>query len=148
MADLLECLIQIKALRVTLDMATRRMSPDTPAGADGDAGSEAWRRMADAELRYAEALATATDRRPVAGVELREAPDARELFVARRRANLAMLEECTAAQLSGFVEWPERPSTSVADVAAIMLASDTEVLGELRRSRLRPTVPRLSLPSN
>ena len=145
MADLLECLIQIKALRVTLDMATRPIAPETPPGMDDAAASETWGRMAGAERRYAEALGTATGLRPGAGVESRGAPDAREAFVARRRANLAMLEGCTAAQLSGVVEWPERPSTSVADLAAIMLASDTEVLGDLRRTRSRPTVPNLGL---
>jgi hypothetical protein len=47
-----------------------------------------------------------------------------------------MLDRCTAADLAGVVAWSGRPSTSVADLVAIMLANDTEALGELRRARV------------
>jgi len=55
-----------------------------------------------------------------------------------RRANLAMLDGCRAAQLSGLVEWQGRPSTTVADLVAIMLAHDAEALGHLRGRRASP----------
>jgi hypothetical protein len=44
-----------------------------------------------------------------------------------------MLDRCTAAQLSGLVDWPGRPSTTVADLVAIMLAHDTALLAVLRQ---------------
>lgn len=87
--------------------------------------------MADAERCYAEALGTG-----IAGGIAPALPDAGQAgFVASRGANLAMLDRCTAAELAGFVAWPGRPSTTVADLVAIMLANDTEALGELRRAR-------------
>ena len=87
--------------------------------------------MAEAERRYAVALGTAFAGGANAAAGCGE-------FVAMRRANLAMLDRCTAAELAGVVAWPGRPSTTVADVVAIMLAYDTEALGERRRDRCRP----------
>ena len=131
MADLLECLIQIAALRDALEMATDRrsagLSPEPrPAAVSGP-------RLADAERRFAAALGAAD-----AGTASSrgDAEDERRAFVALRRANLAKLDACTAAQLCGLVTWPGRPSTTVADLVAIMLANDTEALCELRSARL------------
>jgi len=129
MADLLECLIQIKALRETLHRLTGLPTTATRAGS--------WEQLAETERRYAGALGTA-----IAGVAdtapSDDGPGAnRDRFVTWRRANLAMLDRCTAAELAGFVGWPGRPSTTVADLVAIMLASDTEELGELRRDGAR-----------
>jgi len=131
MADLLECVIQIKALGEALEMVTlpnsARHSPETERATI----SGVWRRMADAERRYARALGAAGAAAPSG-----EGPDdARGVFVALRRSNLARLDGCTAAQLNGPVEWPGRPSTTVADLVAVMLANDTEALGGLRRAR-------------
>lgn len=131
MADLLECVIQIKALRGTLALAETRpqsISKSEPASIER---VEVWQAMCEQERRYAVALGTA-----IAGgaapTPQAEGPGG---FVALRRANLAMLDSCTADGLAGFVEWPGRPSTRVADLVAIMLANDTEVLGEVRLHR-------------
>jgi hypothetical protein len=127
MADLLECLIQIKALRETLHRLTGLPTTATRAGS--------WGQLAETERRYAGALGTAI----AGGAEADRSGDVpaaeRDRFVTWRRANLAMLDRCTAAELAGFVAWPGRPSTTVADLVAIMLANDTEALGELRRAR-------------
>ena len=139
MADLLECLIQIKALGETLDVATRSI----PAGSSPElarvTGPGVWAEMAETERRYSTALGTEAGTRISKAPASGDSPHAREAFVEQRRANLVMLEGCSAARLAGPVEWPGRPSTTVADLVAIMLANDTEVLGELRRARLDPS---------
>jgi len=138
MADLLECLIQVKALRETLGMVmpghSATISPDTgPVTASG-----VWQRMAEAERRYAAALGTDAGIRPGITSLAEHSESPLEEFVRLRQVNLARLEGCTAAQLAGPVEWPGRRSTTVADLVAIMLASDTDVLGALRRVRSNP----------
>jgi len=138
MADLLECLIQIKALGETLGMVTLCSSGGHSRAMERVTVSGVWQRMADAERRYADALGTT-----IAGGAAPAPPDVGpaaevEEFVAMRRANLAKLDRCTGAELAGFVEWFGRPSTKVADLVAIMLANDTEVLGELRRAWPQP----------
>lgn len=128
MADLLECLIQVKALREALD-GIASQSGDAPAAAE-ELG--VWNRMADAERRYAAALGESAAE--AASPEL-ESGDAQRAFALLRRANLARLGRCTASELAAEVEWPGRRSTTVADLVAIMLAHDTDVLCELRRRR-------------
>jgi hypothetical protein len=135
MADLLECVIQITALREALATAMDARSTSSLMSAQVQ-GVPVWQRMAGAERRYAIALGTG-----IAGGMDPAPPDAGPAaFAALRRANLARLDRCTSAQLAGLVEWPGRPSTTVADLVAIMLANDTEELGELRRdgARRRP----------
>jgi hypothetical protein len=134
MADLLECVIQIKALREPLAAIPEMVPGPIPARNLPEMGPDTmpglWERMADAERRYALAL----------GADIvhsgENAPAARADFAALRRANLAKLDRCTAPDLASFVEWPGRPSTTVADLVAIMLAHDTEVLGAVRGARL------------
>ena len=133
MADLLECLIQIKALGEPLGMVTLSVSAGMSPEMETVTISDVWRRMADAERHYANALGTEPGARAEFAARHERAAVAREEFVAGRRSNLATLNGCTAAQLAGSIEWPGRPSTTVADLVAIMLANDTEVLGELRR---------------
>jgi len=128
MADLLECVIQIKALRDTLE---RTASCFRGAPAES-ACALAWARMADAERRYAAALGTAAGGDACSGDD---PGGARRAFVALRRANLAALDRCTASELAGAFAWLDRLSTTVADLVAIMLAHDTDVLSALR---LRP----------
>jgi len=129
MADLLECLIQIKALGEAL---TERGLRSERAPTDRDCAA-AWERLADAERRYADALEAvlADDRRSDTPPDASEA--ARAMFARLRRANLTVLERCTASQLAGLVDWPGRPTTTVADLVAIMLANDIDLLGELRQ---------------
>jgi hypothetical protein len=129
MADLLECLIQIKALGETLERISRL--------AGGTSARAPLERLAEAERRYARALGVEAG----TAVETIAARDAAsdappEEFVALRHANLAALGRCTAIQLGSPVEWPGRRSTTVADLVAIMLASDTEMLGELCRRQV------------
>lgn len=145
MADLLECLIQIKALGEALDTATGTRSVAGRISAEMD-DAAVWRRMLEAERRYAEALGAGTGVRPVMPAEEPGTAAAREEFAERRRTHLAMLSHCSAAQLGGSVEWPGRPATTVADIVAIMLANDTEALGELRRARRQPVL-RASAPA-
>jgi hypothetical protein len=133
MADLLECVIQIKALRETLAAMPELVSGPIPARnlpeMRPDTMPGLWERMADAERRYALALGVA------GGDIVRSGEDetaARSDFAALRGANMDRLEHCAADELAGFVEWAGRPSTTVADLVAIMLANDTDVLGEVR----------------
>jgi hypothetical protein len=139
---LLECLIQIKALREALRAGTRADDGGTSPEMGPVAVSGVWQRMAEAERRYAMALGTDI----AGGAETAPSDDgpgaSRDRFVAWRGANLAILDRCTAAELAGFVEWPGRPATTVADLVAIMLANDTEALGGLRGTRPKPVPPR------
>jgi len=137
MADLLECIIQTTALREALRVGTRFLDGGSSLEMGPVTISGVWQRMATAERRYAVALGTT-----IAGDAAPAPPDVGpaaevEEFVAMRRANLAKLDRCTGAELAGFVEWTGRPLTTVADLVAIMLANDTEVLGELRRAVFR-----------
>jgi hypothetical protein len=134
MADLLECLIQIKALGEAPGLAALAPSAGDSTEGARTGVSGLWRSMAEAERRYATALGGVT----TAGKAASDATGGRqashrEAFIAQRRANLVLLQHCTGAQLAGFVEWPGRPSTTVADLVAIMLAHDTERLAVLRR---------------
>ena len=131
MADLLECLIQIKALRETLERVAS-LSGSAPAAADE---LDVWNRMADAERSYAAALGTAAGETSPSGGH---SDEARRVFVALRHVNLSALERCAASQLAGPIIWPGRRSTTVADLVAIMLAHDTENLGGLRWIRTAP----------
>jgi hypothetical protein len=125
-ADLLECVIQIKALENSIERLGRFVAA---APADVRAQVEALvGRLAAAERVYA---------RAGLGLEGEDGPlppaPALDAFVAERRANLRILEACTADQLGGLAPWPGRPGTTVADLVAIMLANDTDMIGELQR---------------
>jgi len=139
-ADLLECLIQIKALRETLTMVTGRFVAQRPAGMRAAAAST-WRRMAEAERSYAQALGTDAIGPLRAAPASGEAAEAMEVFLAFRQANLALLGSCTASQLAAPVAWAGRPATTVADLVAIMLASDTERLAGCRQAVRAARIP-------
>jgi hypothetical protein len=135
MADLLECVIQIKALGETLEIAAGTRAGRGRPAAETERVS-IWQRLADAERRYATALGLEEHAQPAAASEAAGESAARAAFAARRRAMLAFLNRCTAAQLADRIEWPGRRSTTVADLVAIMLANDTELLGERRQADL------------
>ena len=138
MADLLECVIQIKALRETLALAeTGTLSISENVTAEMER-VPVWQIMCEAERRCATALRAESGVLSDSASTPGAPAGAREAFAALRRANLTVLERCTAARLGELVEWPGRPSTTVADLVAIMLANDTEVLGALRRARANP----------
>lgn len=141
MADLLECLIQIKALEESIARLARLVGAS--AATDRPCVLALLARLVESERRYAivrlvTRSATAPGR-PRAeahpGMDARRtsptAVDSVEEFVALRRANLEGLRACTAADLASFVDWPGRTHTTVADLVAIMLSSDTDVLGQL-----------------
>ncbi len=139
MADLLECLIQIKALCETLEMVAPFIPATRSPESERVTVSGVWQHMAEAERRYAAALGTDGPVQPGSASTAGSAAGWIAEFAQLRGANLATLEACTADQLAGFVGWPGRPLTTVADLVAIMLANDTEVLGELRRACRHPS---------
>ncbi len=156
-ADLLECLIQIKALRDTAARVVATLPGTAPADARGRlvnarietlaASEEAFSRILRASLPHGPSLArsaappdAAAPADPPAPVGSNspapdpEAPWAAPLrrFVATRRATLALLDRCSAADLSAPTPFPGRGMTTVADLVALMLAADTLAVGDLR----------------
>jgi hypothetical protein len=59
------------------------------------------------------------------------AEEARAVFAARRADTVQVLEQCSAAQLNRIGIEPARGPMTVADLVALMLAHDTDTLGEL-----------------
>lgn len=150
-ADLLECLVQISALRETSRrleaLAQRfplRLWAARPPGDRRSAASEL-SALAETELLWGvrlRAILTA-DRpflpgydpdllieRPVYGD--RSATVALSRFRNRRDESLELLVRCSAADLERRGRLPEGGEPSIADVVAIMLASDTERFGRIR----------------
>jgi hypothetical protein len=125
-ADLLECLIQLKALEHSV-VRLERFVAASPAAARlrVDAVLD---RLLDDERAYAMAV-RADEPAPPADASA----DRLERFSAARRATLAALQRCSAEELGCMVDWPGRPGTSAADLVAIMLAHDTERIGEIQR---------------
>lgn len=128
MADLLECVIQIKALEASVSRLEQLAG--RPGAADDPRVEALARRLLEAEQRCVSVWRSGTHTRSTV------TPSAVDEFIALRRAHLTVLQSCTAADLAGPVDWPGRGRTTVADLVAIMLANDTEVLGELRLLRL------------
>lgn len=126
MADLLECLIQLKALEHSLDRLERFVSA-APAAAHPHVDA-LMDRLIEAEDAYARALLCREPVRDPSGCATRLGR-----FAAVRRATLSVLQGYSAEELGRPVAWPGRPRTSVADLVAIMLAHDTERIGEIRR---------------
>lgn len=131
MADLLECLIQMRALAETVTLSVFAGTRVDASEMEDVTVSRVWQRMAGAERRYAAALGA--DAAAVAHSEWKtDATAPRVEFVNVRTANLEVLGRCSAAELDRLVPWPGRSATTVADLVAIMLAHDTEVLGQVR----------------
>jgi hypothetical protein len=155
-ADLLECLIQIKGLAETPRRLEQRTASAASTGAIRlSAAARVARRMAEAETCFGRCLAlmlaevepvlpvlprVAGISGNVAGLDGASMPAGREAdagrhwrdqFSARRAATLAVLDRCSAAQLNRIgLEASRRPLT-VADLVAVMLAHDTDSLGEV-----------------
>ena len=126
MADLLECLIQIKALEHTISRLERLMSV-MPGPARASAAS-----LVAGLVRHERTCGRLGLGRP--GLATHAAPgSALHAFVAERRANLEVLQACSASALGSAIDWPGRGPTTVADLVAIMLANDTDIAGELQR---------------
>ena len=151
MADLLEALVQIKALAET---------PPRVAALLRRAAPEAWTRrpalgmwtpvevlahLADAELFFGTRtrLVLTSERpflQPFQGAVLAELAGynswppavAFERFRSRRAETLELLSSCSAAGLARVGVHPVRGETSVADLVALALAHDTDHVGQMR----------------
>ncbi len=150
MADLLECLIQIKGVGDTPRRLTCRVEDTFERASSREAAADLARavaaRLATAELRFGECLSlmlshdrpmlppviTATPDGPLSGTP----QDWQERFVARRGETMRALESCSAEQLNRIGIEPSRGPMTVADLVALMLAHDTDTLGELIANRL------------
>jgi hypothetical protein len=156
MADLLECLLQIKGLRETAGRLTALAGVDPvrwrqqgPGGVPAPVAILG--RLAEIELVHGTCLRLMlTAARPALPVVDEDAfgalgrlrswdlDTALDRFLARRRDNLELLERCTAEDLARVGSHPARRDMTVADLVAVMLATDVEHVGEIRR-RLRTT---------
>jgi DinB superfamily len=144
-ADLLECLIQIKGVADTprrLAVRVAALAGQAPPRADADRNAaEVATRMAMAELVFGDclsrmltaerpALPALPDGRASIDAALPEA-EARALFLARRADTVRVLDRCSAGQLNRIGLEPSRGPMTVADLVAVMLAHDTDCLGRL-----------------
>ena len=141
MADLLECVIQIKALADTPRRLAGRLH-EARARAAFDAAPilgellvyESWLRASiEAGLSGDEATAGAE---PAPGTPLHPrlshpGETALEEFSARRAAVVRRLDACSAAQLSKVVLVAGRGPTTVADLVALALAHDTDTIARI-----------------
>jgi hypothetical protein len=149
MADLLECLLQIKGLRETADrIATLVRDAGAAMTLDQERASRAQEllaRLVDAEVRHAGWLRAMLETDCPALVQIGSAaiepPGARpahqlDRFLRERAGNLQILDRCSAQDLSRTGRRPDGSRVAVADLVAWMLATDVEVVGDLRRALL------------
>jgi hypothetical protein len=144
-ADLLECLIQIKGVADTPRRLAQRVADalDTSPSrevAERHARQVTWRLLA-AEQRFHDSLSLmlSRDRPTVFQLAVCETPgdplgslgDCQEQFAARRAETVRALDMCSADQLNRIGIEPSRGPMTVADLVAVMLAHDTDRLGEL-----------------
>lgn len=140
MADLLECVIQIKALEWSIGRLERIVRASASAG--GGEVEVSLAQLVEAERRFSTARQAVGPTPPSRGDHsLRPGPAiALDEWVALRRANLERFGACTAAELGAPVAWPGRSDLTLADLVAIMLAHDTDVMGRLEFAhRQRPS---------
>jgi hypothetical protein len=150
-ADLLECLIQIKGLADTPRRLVQRAAEfaATPSfeAVAAVGGIEVARRLLAAETRFRRALSLMlTCDRPELEVMPGDSPSDAELargvpgdsfdacqsaFADQRAATLRLLDACSAHQLNRKGIDPLRGPITVADLVAAMLAHDTDRLGDL-----------------
>jgi hypothetical protein len=150
-ADLLECLIQIKGLADTPRRLAQRASEfaaSPPFEAEGNArGVEVARRLLVAETQYRRALSLMLTRdqpaleilpgdatvalEPESRTRGDSFEDCMQAFAAERAETVRMLDACSADQLNRKGIDPLRGPMTVADLVAAMLAHDTDRLGEL-----------------
>lgn len=134
MADLLECLLQIKGLRHSV---ARLVALAEVAGDDPDPTRTALARTAaelvTAEQRWQSVLARALPDRAWSGGPATPADPAEpvEAFTRSRQLTLEVLDSCSAEDLAASTTAPGLGRVTVADIVAHMLAHDTERLGAL-----------------
>jgi hypothetical protein len=147
-ADLLECLIQIKGVADTPRRLDVRLSVAAwSAGTEADAGRRmrVVGRMAAAEECFARCLTLmlSRDRAMLPALPTFVADDGTagaatvnpgwpEEFTTRRAQTVAVLERCSADQLNRVGLEPSRGPMTVADLVATMLAHDTDCLGAIQ----------------
>jgi hypothetical protein len=139
-ADLLECLIQIKGVADTPRRLAARVRAAAAGGREQDAADVA-ARLAMAEARFSSCLALmlAQDRPPLPSLDLsaldvdpgRPLGDWMQAFSWRREEVVRALEKCSAEDLNRVGFEPSRGPMTVADLVALMLAHDTDQLGRL-----------------
>jgi hypothetical protein len=150
-ADLLECLIQIKGLADTPRRLAQRAAEFTSSrGSHAEAAPgvvEVARRLLAAETRFRRSLSLMLTRdQPALEILPGDAPGGFEpsasvggasfdacqrAFAAERAETLRVLEACSADQLNRKGGDPLRGPMTVADLVAAMLAHDTDRLGDL-----------------
>ena len=138
MADLLECLLQIRGLRETLT----RVDALTCSAAAASAPTFAEARLTAGALVVAERtwlaeLASAlpgprAERLRSAALACDASQDPLIQFTHARQITLEALDTCTAADLAASGDGHDRGPSRVADLIAYMLAHDVECLGLLR----------------
>jgi hypothetical protein len=151
MADLLECLIQIKGLGDTPRRLAQRAAEFTAAGRfeaeAAVAAVEVVRRLLAAETQFRVALSRMLTRdQPALEILPGDASAGSETagdepgdpfdvclraYTAERAETLRVLDACSADQLNRKGIDPLRGPVTVADLVAAMLAHDTDRLGEL-----------------
>jgi uncharacterized damage-inducible protein DinB len=162
-ADLLEALLQIKALAET-PARVARLLESTDArlwaarrGPAERAPVEILAHLADAEEVFLQSIRLVLDgerpsipaiRRGEPGTPSRSAERAPALesnrFGMRRRETVDLLSSCSAAQLERIGVHPIRKLVNVADIVAIMLAHDTDHLGQMTQRLGTPRCPESS----
>ena len=152
MADLLECLAQIRALAETAPRLEALVGTAADSRWHVRPGGSVWApvevlaHLADLELIYAARLrAMLTIDEPALQIVDQEALAQRagyidwpvavalDRFRARRRDTLELLRSCSAAELERRGRHPRRGVITVADQVAIMLAHDTSHVGQIRQ---------------
>lgn len=164
MADLLECLLQIKALRETPGRLQDLVGAMPAARWDIRPAPETWAplevvaHLADVELVHGVRLRqvltlerptlVAIDPRVLAvRADYRSWPLtlALDRFVCRRAETLELLDGCPAEELERVGVHPRRGTMTVADLVAFMLTHDIDHLAQIRE-RLGLLVPPTAAP--
>lgn len=140
MADLLECLIQMKGVADTPRRLASRVRACVERG-DEERAREVASRLAMAEARFGSCLSLmlSQERPSLPSLDLssldvdpaRVLADCLQDFGWRRHQAVDALERCTAEDLNRIGFEPSRGPMTVADLVALMLAHDTDQLGQL-----------------
>jgi hypothetical protein len=140
-ADLLECVIQMKGLADTPRRLSQRVAEALAASpSNGTIARSVAAELAAAEPRFRACLdlmlAGDRPRLPVAaGGRPSDAAESigelEQRFARARQDSVAVLERCSARDLNRVGVDPSRGSMTVADLVAVMLAHDTDQLGRL-----------------